>query len=126
MGMRVMMMMRMRVSRRTDRVSSITACTHVFEALEAVVRVRLAMQLKLELLGVLRFLRGHSLKRPGGAVRALWRGPSKIFRRRGSSALANGAPDGELGATPLPTRRRAEPVVMTAPVASLALGTRVD
>jgi hypothetical protein len=84
------------------------------------------MQLKLELL-VLCFSRCHLLKRLGGTVRALWRGPSKILHRQYSRVLANeGAPDGELGVTPLPMRRRAERAVMTAPVASLALGARVN
>ena len=45
MGMGVVMMM----SRRTNRVPSITACAHVLEALKAIVRLGFAMQLKLEL-----------------------------------------------------------------------------
>lgn len=122
MGMGVMLML---MSRRTNRMQPITAGAHIFESLVTIVRLRSAMQLKLEVLVILAVSRQDLFKRPSGTVRALWGGPPEIFRCWRSSALAKGASDRHLGATPLSARRRADAIVTT-PVASLALGTRIN
>lgn len=92
MRMRMRMMM---VSRRSDRMPSITARAHVLETFEAIVRL-FAVQLKLELLVFLRVPRHPLLERPGGTIRALWCDPAKVFCCRRASAFAEGTPDREL------------------------------
>lgn len=104
-----------------DSMSPVTARTHVFEALEAVVGRILAMQLEVQ---VIRVGRRHVDERAVGAVWAFRGVPAQIFQRRRARALRARASDGELRPTPLSARCRVPRFASYGTAgAALALGT---
>lgn len=86
-------MMMMNVSRESHGMSSITARTYVFQSFESLVRLRIPVQLEIQLVAL---TGAYLFVRPGGTVGALRSRPTQVFRCRGPSTLPHRPPNRKL------------------------------